>query len=165
MWSSQGFGNECKLALSQPRNVDVFQERGQQRVRQHAYIQPFQQCHHRRLTAKPLIEGGQLRALAVTGLKRADGLPDIPTVAEAGVPNYEALQWYGLLAPTGTPPEIVARIQAETALALKLPDMKARLASDGAEPVGSTPSDFARFIKDEHEKWTNVARVANIKPD
>jgi len=117
------------------------------------------------LTAKPLIEGGQLRALAVTGAKRAQGLPDIPTVAEAGVPNYEALQWYGLLAPAGTPPDIVARIQSETALALRLQEVKNRLASDGAEPVGSTPSDFARFIKDELEKWTNVARVANIKPE
>jgi tripartite-type tricarboxylate transporter receptor subunit TctC len=117
------------------------------------------------LTAKSLIESGKLRALAVTGAKRAQGLPDIPTVAEAGVPNYEALQWYGLLAPAGTPPEIVARLHAQTAQALKLQDVKERLASDGAEPVGSTPSDFARFIKDELEKWTNVARTANIKPE
>ena len=117
------------------------------------------------LTAKPLIESNKLRALAVTGARRAEGLPDIPTVAEAGVPNYEALQWYGLLAPAGTPPEIIARLHAETAQALKLQDVKQRLAADGAEPVGSTPSDFARFIKDELEKWTNVARIANIKPE
>ena len=117
------------------------------------------------LTAKPLMESGKLRALAVTGLKRAEGMPDVPTVAEAAVPNYEALQWYGLLAPAGTPPDIVARLQAETAIALKLPEVKERLASDGAEPVGSTPSDFARFIKEELDKWTNVARIANIKPE
>ena len=117
------------------------------------------------LTAKSLIEGGQLRALAVTGAKRAEGLPDIPTMAEAGVPGYEALQWYGLLAPAGTPPEIVQRLYAETAQALKLPEIKARLASDGAEAVGSTPPDFARFIKNEIDKWTNVARVANIQPE
>jgi tripartite-type tricarboxylate transporter receptor subunit TctC len=117
------------------------------------------------LTAKPLIEGGQLRALAVTGPKRAEGLPNIPTVAEAGIPNYEALQWYGLLAPAGTPPEIVARIQAEAAKALKLLDVKDRLASDGAEPVGNSPSEFADFIKRELVKWTDVARIANIRAE
>jgi tripartite-type tricarboxylate transporter receptor subunit TctC len=117
------------------------------------------------LTAKSLIEGGKLRALGVTGSKRAEGLPNIPTMAEAGVPGYEALQWYGLLAPAGTPPEIVARLQAETAQALKLPDVKARLAADGAEPVGSSSSEFARFIKEELGKWTNVARTANIKAE
>lgn len=117
------------------------------------------------LTAKPLIEGGKLRALAVTGSKRAEGIPDIPTMAEAGVPGYEALQWYGLLAPAGTPPEIVQRIYAETAAALKLKEVQDRLASDGAEPVGSTPADFARFIRDELDKWTRVARIANIKAE
>lgn len=117
------------------------------------------------LTAKPLIESGKLRALAVTGAKRVAGLPDIPTVAEAGVPGYEALQWYGLLAPAGTPPDIVQRLYTETAHALKLQDVKERLASDGAEPVGSTPADFTRFIKVELDKWTKVAREANIKSE
>ncbi len=117
------------------------------------------------LTAKPLIEAGKLRALAVTGAKRAEGMPNIPTIAEAGVPNYEALQWYGLLVPAGTPPDIVARLHAETVQALKLPDVKERLASDGAEPVGSTPRDFARFIQEELEKWTKIARIANIRPE
>ena len=86
-------------------------------------------------------------------------------VAEAGVPHYEALQWYGLLVPAGTPPDIVARLQAEVAQALKLPDVKERLAADGAEAVGSTPAEFAKFIKDELENWSNVARAANIRPD
>jgi tripartite-type tricarboxylate transporter receptor subunit TctC len=117
------------------------------------------------LTAKSLIESGKLRALAVTGAKRAEGLPTIPTIAEAGVPNYEALQWYGLLAPAGTPPEIVTRLQVEIAQALRLPEVKNRLASDGAEPVGSAPAEFSQFIKDELEKWTNVARIANIRPE
>jgi tripartite-type tricarboxylate transporter receptor subunit TctC len=117
------------------------------------------------LTAKSLIESGKLRALAVTGAKRAEGLPTIPTIAEAGVPGYEALQWYGLLAPAGTPPEIVSRLQLEIAQALRLPEVKARLASDGAEPVGSTSAEFSQFIKDELEKWTNVARIANIRPE
>ena len=117
------------------------------------------------LQARPLIEGGQLRVLAVTGSRRAEGLPDVPTMSEAGVPGYEALQWYGLLAPAGTPPEIVARLQAEVAAALKLPDVKVRLTNDGAEAAGGTPADFAKLIKAELEKWAEVARVANIRPE
>lgn len=117
------------------------------------------------LQAKPFVEGGQLRALAVTGARRSEALPDVPTVAEAGVPGYEALQWYGLLLPAGTPAEIVGRLHEETAKALNAPDVKKRLADDGAESVGTTPAEFAKFIKDEIEKWSNVARVANIKPE
>lgn len=117
------------------------------------------------LQAKPLIEGGQLRPLAVTSRKRTEALPNIPTMAEAGVPDYEALQWYGLLVPAGTPPDIVRRLQAEVSKALQLPDVKERLAADGAEPAGGTPEEFAKFIKDESEKWSNVARAANIRPE
>ena len=117
------------------------------------------------LQAKPFVEGGQLRALAVTGAKRSETMPDVPPVAEAGVPGYEALQWYGLLAPAGTPQDIVQRLQEETARALNAPDVKKRLADDGAESVGTTSAEFAKFIKDEIEKWSNVARVANIKPE
>ena len=117
------------------------------------------------LQAKPFVEGGQLRALAVTGSKRSDAMPDVPTVAEAGVAGYEALQWYGLLVPAGTPADIVNRLQVETTKALNAPDVKKRLADDGAESVGTTSAEFAKFIKDEIEKWSNVARVANIKPE
>jgi tripartite-type tricarboxylate transporter receptor subunit TctC len=117
------------------------------------------------LQAKPFVEGGQLRALAVTGSKRSESMPDVPTVAEAGVPGYEALQWYGLLVPAGTLADIVNRLHEETAKALNAPDVKKRLADDGAESVGTTPAEFAKFIKDEIEKWSNVARVANIKPE
>jgi tripartite-type tricarboxylate transporter receptor subunit TctC len=117
------------------------------------------------LQAKPFVEGGQLRALAVTGSKRSESMPDVPTVAEAGVPGYEALQWYGLLVPAGTPADIVNRLHEETAKALNAPDVKKRLADDGAESVGTTPAEFAKFIRDEIEKWSNVARVANIKPE
>jgi tripartite-type tricarboxylate transporter receptor subunit TctC len=85
------------------------------------------------LQGKPLIEGGQLRAMAVTGSKRAESLADVPTMAEAGVPGYEALQWYGLLAPAGTPPGIVSRLNHAVNAALALRDVKERLASDGAE--------------------------------
>jgi len=116
------------------------------------------------LTAKPLIEGGQLRALGVTASKRASGMPDIPTIAEAGVPGYEALQWYGLVAPAGTPAVIVNRLQIEVAASLKVEEVKKRLASDGAEPVGNSPAEFAALIKDELEKWGRVAKAAGIAP-
>ena len=116
------------------------------------------------LTTKPLIEAGKLRGLAVSGLTRVNVLPDIPTVSEAGVANYESLQWYGLLAPTGTPPAIIARLHAETAKAVKTPEMKERLAADGADGVGNTPAEFAKHIREEMEKWAAVAKAANIEP-
>ncbi|MGH6783437.1 MAG: Bug family tripartite tricarboxylate transporter substrate binding protein [Sphingomicrobium sp.] len=117
------------------------------------------------ISAKPHVDAGTLRALAVSGPRRVEGLAGIPTVAEAGVPKYEALQWYGLLAPAGTPAAVVARLQSEVAQALRLPEVKERLATDGAEPVGGTPSEFAALIKSEIEKWASVARAANIQPE
>ena len=116
------------------------------------------------LTTRPQIDGGKLRGLAATSLTRIESLPNIPTAAEAGVPKYEALQWYGLLAPAGTPAPIVARLYYETAKAARSPEMKARLAADGAEPVGNTPAAFAAHIRDEMEKWAAVARAAGIEP-
>jgi tripartite-type tricarboxylate transporter receptor subunit TctC len=116
------------------------------------------------LTAIPHIEGGTLRALGVTGTRRAEALPKIPTIAEAGVPGYEAMQWYGLLAPAGTPTAIVERIAADVAAALRLPDVKERLAADGAEAVGGTPAAFAALVKEELDKWKKVAHAAGIEP-
>ena len=87
-----------------------------------------------------------------------------PRSRRRGCPNYEATQWYGLVAPAGTPPDIIARLHAEATQALKTQDMKDKLASDGAEPVGTTPAEFAAHIKSELEKWANVARVAKIEP-
>jgi tripartite-type tricarboxylate transporter receptor subunit TctC len=114
------------------------------------------------LTALPHIKAGRLRALAVTSAKRSEALPDVPTIAEAGVPGYESVQWYGVLAPAGTAREIVTRLHAEIVRALAQPDVRERLAADGAEPVGSTPEQFAAFIKSEIDKWARVARAAGI---
>ena len=116
------------------------------------------------LTAKPQIESGAVRALGVSSRTRSQSMPNVPPIAQAGVPNYEATQWYGLVAPAGTPADIVARLHAEATQALKTQDMKDKLASDGAEPVGTTPAEFAAHIKSELQKWANVARVAKIEP-
>jgi tripartite-type tricarboxylate transporter receptor subunit TctC len=115
------------------------------------------------LTAKPLIDAGRLRALAVSGPRRSGALPNVPAVAEAGVPGYEAMQWYGLLAPAGTPAAILERVHAEALVALRSPDIKARLAADGAEPLGTTPAEFAAYIKRELDKWARVRDAAHIE--
>jgi tripartite-type tricarboxylate transporter receptor subunit TctC len=116
------------------------------------------------LTAKPHIDSGRLRALAVSGTKRIEALPNLPTVAEAGVPGYVSLQWYGLLAPADTPPNVIARLNVESYKALKTDAIKQKLAADGAEPVGSSPGAFATLIREELEKWTKVAQTAKIEP-
>jgi tripartite-type tricarboxylate transporter receptor subunit TctC len=117
------------------------------------------------LTALPHIKAGKLRALAVTSGKRTDALPDVPTIAEAGVPGYESVQWYGVLAPAGTPREIVQRLYTEIAKSLRAGDVRERLAADGAEPVGNTPEQFAAFIRAEIDKWAKVAKAAGIQPE
>jgi tripartite-type tricarboxylate transporter receptor subunit TctC len=116
------------------------------------------------LTAKPQIDAGRVRALAISGPRRIEALPNVPPVAEAGVPNYEAMQWYGLLAPAGTPAAIVARLNGEALKALQSDDMKEKLSADGAQPLGSSPEEFAALIRSELEKWTRVARAADIAP-
>jgi len=114
------------------------------------------------LTAKPQVDSGRVRALAVSGPKRIEALPAVPPVAEAGVPGYEAMQWYGLAAPAGTPAPVIARLNAEAVKALQSDEMKEKLALDGAQPVGSTPAEFAALIRSELAKWTRVARAAAI---
>ena len=116
------------------------------------------------LTAKPQVDSGRVRALAVSGPKRIEALPAVPPLAEAGVPGYEAMQWYGLAAPAGTPAPAIARLNAEAVKALQSDEMKEKLALDGAQPVGSSPAEFAALIKSELEKWTRVARAAQIPP-
>ncbi len=117
------------------------------------------------LTALPHIKSGKLRALAVTSSKRSQALPDVPTVAESGLAGYDSTQWYGVLAPAGTPREIVSRLHDAIVHALRDDEVGKRLAADGAEAVGSTPEEFAAFIKSESEKWAKVATAAGIKAE
>ena len=114
-------------------------------------------------TAKPQVDSGRVRALAVSGPNRLNAFPGVPPVAEAGVPGYEAMQWYGLAVPAGTPAPIIARLHAEAAKALQSDEMKEKLALDGAQPVGSSPAEFAALIRRELEKWTRVVRAAGIE--
>ena len=112
----------------------------------------------------PHVESGKLRALAVTSARRFASVPNLPTMAEAGVTGYEAVSWNGIAAPAGTPKDIVARIQGEIARVLQLPDIKERFFKDGIEPVGSTPEQFAAHIRSERAKWEKVVDRAGIKP-
>ena len=117
------------------------------------------------LTGLPHVKSGRLRGLGVTGARRSSVLPDLPTVAEAGVPGYEVVQWYGLLAPAHTPTEIIAKLHAAMAIALQTPAVREKLAADGTDAVGNSPDEFARFIRAETDKWARVARDAGIKPE
>jgi tripartite-type tricarboxylate transporter receptor subunit TctC len=114
------------------------------------------------LTALPQIKGGKLRGLGVTSSKRATGLPEIPSIAET-LPGYEAIQWYGVLAPAGTARDIVGKLQAEMARILVLPEVKERLAADGADAVGSRPDEFTAYIRSELAKWGKVVKTGGIK--
>ena len=119
-------------------------------------------------SALPHIRSGKLRALAVTSGQRSAALPDVPTVAEAGgemLRNFEASSWFGLLAPAGTPAELVNRIQQETAKAMAVPAVKERLLAQGALPGGQPPADFVRFIEAETRKWAQVVKVSGAKID
>jgi tripartite-type tricarboxylate transporter receptor subunit TctC len=117
------------------------------------------------LTGMPHIRSGRLRPLGITSLARASAAPEIPTIAEAGLPGYESVQWYGMLAPAKTPRETVARLHADATAVLKQPEVKARLAADGADTVGSSPDEFTRYIQSELVKWAKVARDAGIQPE
>jgi len=108
------------------------------------------------------IKAGKVRALAVTGLKRAAAMPELPTVAESGVPGYESLSWSGLAAPAGTPREIIQKINGATATILAMSDMRAKLAEQGAEAVGGSPEKFAEHIRAEREKWSRLIRERGI---
>ena len=111
------------------------------------------------------IRNGRLRALGVSTSKRLTIFPEVPTVAEAGVPGYEATQWYGVLAPAGTPNWVVARLNREIVHTLQNPQIQQRLADDGSEPLASTPEEFTAFIKSETARWAPVIKAAGIRAD
>jgi tripartite-type tricarboxylate transporter receptor subunit TctC len=114
------------------------------------------------LTALPHVKSGRLRALGVTALERSKLMPDVPTIAEAGVPGYEVISWFGFLAPAGTPRPIVQKLHAEMAKSLSLPDVRERLGNVGLEIVASTPEQMRAFVKADIAKWAKVIRDARI---
>ena len=111
------------------------------------------------------VKDGRLKLLAVTTPKRAPALPEVPTVAESGLPGYEFTGWMGLLAPAATPRAVITRLHAEAARIVHLPDVKQRFVVDAADPVGGTPEQFAVFLKSEIERWSRVVKQAGIKAE
>ncbi|MDQ2962836.1 MAG: tripartite tricarboxylate transporter substrate binding protein [Pseudomonadota bacterium] len=111
------------------------------------------------------IKAGKLRAIAVTSAKRAPALPDVPTIAESGLPGFEATSWFGIVAPAGTPAAIVARINADVNQWLQSPDVKEKLLLQGAAAAGGTPEQFAAHIRAETEKWAKVVKASGAKVD
>ncbi len=117
-------------------------------------------------SSMPQIRAGKLKALAVTSAKRSDAMPEVPTIEQAaGLKGFDASSWFGLLAPAGTPPDIVNRIQQEVARSLNTPAMKEKLLAQGAIPSGNTPAEFARLIDSEHKKWAKVVKDSGAKVD
>jgi tripartite-type tricarboxylate transporter receptor subunit TctC len=109
------------------------------------------------------VRAGKLRAIAVTGAQRSGAVPEIPTVAEGGIPGYQVSNWFGISARAGTPPEVIARLHADIARILKLPEIKAAFNTAGADPGDMTPAQFAAFFQNEYTKWSKVVRAAGIK--
>lgn len=111
----------------------------------------------------PHVKAGKLRGIAVGSPKRSPAAPDTPTVAEAGVPGFEYLTWYGLFAPAGTPRDIVSKLNGQVVKILSEPEMARRLASQGAEPSPSTSEGLGKYLREDHERWKKVIRSAGIK--
>jgi tripartite-type tricarboxylate transporter receptor subunit TctC len=116
-------------------------------------------------TAMPHVQAGKLKALAVTSARRAATLPNLPTAAESGLPGYEALGWFGLLAPAATPGAVVEKVSADANAVLALPEVKERLLALGSEPSGNKPGEFAVFIRDDQAKWAKLMGALGIKPE
>lgn len=116
-------------------------------------------------SARPHIQSGKLRALAVTTARRSPALPDVPTVAEAGVPGYEVSPWFAVFARTGTPPEVIARLNKVLIDAMKQPETLRKLEGVGAEPIGSTPQELATHLNRELERWGKLIQQRNIRAD
>ncbi len=113
----------------------------------------------------PFVKSGRLRGIAVTGAKRSQAAPDLPTIAEAAYPGFEAVTWYGLFVPTGTPAPIIARLNAEFVKVLKTRELRDWLITQGADPVGSTPEELAAFVKTELAKYAKIVKASGMKPD
>ncbi len=114
-------------------------------------------------SALPQVTAGKLRAIAVASPKRIAAAPGLPTVDESGLPGFDVTSWYALVAPAATPPAVIDRIQKDVAKALEMPDVKAKLAGLGAEPIANTPVEFATMIRGETAKWGKIVKDANIK--
>ena len=117
------------------------------------------------LSAAPHIEGGRLRALAVSTPKRSSALPDLPTVAEAGVPGYEFTGWWGVVVPARTPHDVISKLNGELVKILAQPDVRERLVREGADPASTTPEAFTAYMRSEVAKWSKVIKTANIKAE
>jgi tripartite-type tricarboxylate transporter receptor subunit TctC len=111
----------------------------------------------------PHVDAGKLRGIAVSSAKRSQARPDIPTVAEAGVPGFDYVTWYGLFAPAATPRDVIAKINAEVVKMLAAPELSKRFASMGAEPESTTPEQLAKYMRNEYENWVKVIKAANIR--
>jgi tripartite-type tricarboxylate transporter receptor subunit TctC len=114
-------------------------------------------------TTAPTVQEGQVRALGTTGLKRSSVLPDVPTIAEAGVPGYEATIWLGIMAPAGTPATVVDKLNSEVNKVLELPATREAWAKQGAEPLVMTPAEFDKYLRGDIDKWAKVIHTAGIK--
>jgi tripartite-type tricarboxylate transporter receptor subunit TctC len=116
-------------------------------------------------SATPMINSGKLRAIAVTTATRAKARPDLPTIAESGFPGFDISTWYAYWAPKGTPTDIVEKLSAAAAQALKNPEVIAKYEAMGAEPVGSTPAQFASYVESEAKKWNDIVKKSGAKLD
>ncbi len=115
------------------------------------------------LSSLPMVKAGRLRALAISSSKRSASAPDLPTVAEEGMPGFEASTWFGMLAPAGTPKDIIVRLNSEVRKILQMPDVLERLKAQGADPIGSTPEEFRDYIKSELVKWEKVVKATGVR--
>jgi tripartite-type tricarboxylate transporter receptor subunit TctC len=113
----------------------------------------------------PHVKSGKLKALAVTGAKRSSAMPDLPTVAESGMPGYQVYEWNAIFAPAGTPPAIVNRLQAEIAKVVKLPEVRDRMLALGGEIVASSPAELGTWVREQTASWAKVVRAGNIRPE
>ena len=112
--------------------------------------------------ALPHMRTGRLRALGVTSLARSSAAPDIPAIAEAGFPGFEAVTWIGAVAPAGVPANVVVRLNRELVEIVRTPELREKLLTEGAEPMTTTPQQFAAYIRSEIEKWTGIVKLAGI---